>query len=58
MYNTDFNLVNTASLKNESYYRRTMIRDLYRTDHLDCFGLISTEKFIIDYYDDTLNNEI
>jgi hypothetical protein len=47
VYNTDFNLVNTASLKNESYYGETMIRDLYRTDHLDCFGLITTEKFNI-----------
>lgn len=45
IYNTDFDLINTVSLDNEKELSSSsFIRDIYRTDHLDFFETITSEK--------------
>ena len=46
-YNTNFELLDIASLENEEIYDTTIIKDLYRTDHLDLFYTINTESNIL-----------
>jgi hypothetical protein len=41
-YNTDFNIINVASVKNENFEYTPKIQDVYKTDHLDNFYLITT----------------
>jgi len=42
-YNTNFELLDTASLQYESIIGGSIIKDLYRTDHLDVFHTITIE---------------
>ena len=46
VYNTDFVLLDNASLTYENDISKTKIKELYRTDHLDSFYTINT---FIDY---------
>ena len=43
VYNTDFILLDTASLENETELTNSKIKDIYRTDHLDSFYTINIE---------------
>jgi hypothetical protein len=43
-YNTNFELLDVASLENEPINNTATIKDLYRTDHLDLFYTINTES--------------
>lgn len=43
VYNTDFTLLDTASLENEAELVNSKIKDIYRTDHLDSFYTINIE---------------
>ena len=43
LYNTDFSLLDVASLQNETINNTSVIRDLYRTDHLNAFYPINID---------------
>lgn len=43
VYNTNFELLDAGTLKNESISETAIIKDLYRTDHLDDFYTINIE---------------
>ena len=43
VYNTDFSLLDKASLTNEHNISLSKIKDIYRTDHLDSFYTLNIE---------------